>query len=100
MAGAREALMLATRALPLLLLAALTACSVEAPRTRGGEEGPAHDPVMSAAIEGLSKDATIIERLESFGIESTTTTPEQMAAIIKAELPVYTEAVKAAGLLK
>jgi tripartite-type tricarboxylate transporter receptor subunit TctC len=57
------------------------------------------DP-LSAAIQGLSKDATIIERLESFGIESTTTTPEQMAAIIKAELPVYTEAVKAAGLLK
>jgi tripartite-type tricarboxylate transporter receptor subunit TctC len=55
---------------------------------------------LSAAIQGLSKDATIIERLESFGIESTTTTPEQMAAIIKAELPVYTEAVKAAGLLK
>lgn len=40
------------RALPLLLLAALVACSAEAPRTRGGEEGPAHDPVMSAAIEG------------------------------------------------
>ncbi len=40
------------RALPLLLIAALAACSADAPRTRGGEEGPAHDPVMSAAIEG------------------------------------------------
>lgn len=42
----------ARRALPLILLAALAACSAEAPRTRGGEEGPAHDPVMQAAIEG------------------------------------------------
>ncbi|MBX9664782.1 hypothetical protein [Novosphingobium sp.] len=44
--------MLATRALSLILITALAACSAEAPRTRGGEEGPAHDPVMSAAIEG------------------------------------------------
>ena len=35
-----------------LLGAALVACSAEAPRTRGGEEGPVHDPVMTAAIEG------------------------------------------------
>jgi hypothetical protein len=34
------------------LAACLSACAVEAPRTRGAEEGPAHDPVMSAAIEG------------------------------------------------
>lgn len=52
MAGAWEAFMHALRALPLLLLAALAACSAEAPRTRGGEEGRAHDPVMQAAIEG------------------------------------------------
>jgi hypothetical protein len=35
-----------------LCAAALAACSAEAPRTRGAEEGPAHDPVMSAALEG------------------------------------------------
>lgn len=35
-----------------LLLAGLAACAAEAPRTRGAEEGPAHDPVMTAAIEG------------------------------------------------
>lgn len=52
MAGAKDTRMPVTRALPLLLIAALAACSAEAPRTRGGEEGPAHDPVMSAAIEG------------------------------------------------
>lgn len=35
-----------------VLLAGLAGCSAEAPRTRGAEEGPAHDPVMTAAIEG------------------------------------------------
>lgn len=34
------------------LLIGVAACAGEADRTRGGEEGPAHDPVMSAAIEG------------------------------------------------
>lgn len=52
MAGAWKARMQLRHALPLLLIAALAACSADAPRTRGGEEGPAHDPVMSAALEG------------------------------------------------
>lgn len=52
MAGAWKPFMQTFRALPLLLIAALAACSAETPRTRGGEEGPAHDPVMSAALEG------------------------------------------------
>lgn len=39
-------------ALSAMLLAALAACSAEAPRTRGAEEGPVHDPVMTAALEG------------------------------------------------
>ncbi|OYU35037.1 hypothetical protein [Novosphingobium sp. PASSN1] len=39
---------------PLLaaLLVGVSACAGEAEHARGGEEGPAHDPVMSAAIEG------------------------------------------------
>lgn len=36
----------------LALLAALAGCAGEAPRERGGEGDGAHDPVMSAAIEG------------------------------------------------
>lgn len=39
-------------ALLVLVCALLAACSAEAPRTRGAEEGPGHDPVMSAALEG------------------------------------------------
>jgi tripartite-type tricarboxylate transporter receptor subunit TctC len=53
---------------------------------------------LSSALQALSKDPAIIERMEQFGVEAIVTTPEQMAAMIKAELPVYAEAVKAAGL--
>ena len=43
----------ASRALmAALLCAGLAASGAEAPRTRGGDEGPVHDPVMSAALEG------------------------------------------------
>jgi len=45
-------MMILRLALCALLGATLAACSAEAPRTRGGEEGPVHDPVMTAAIEG------------------------------------------------
>lgn len=68
-----------------------------------GTLAPARTPraiveTLSNAIQALSKEPAVIERLEQFGVESTTTTPEQMAAIIRAEQPVYAEAVKAAGL--
>ena len=48
----------------------------------------------------LSKEANTIERLNEIGVESTTTTPEQMGAIIRGEQSVYAEAVKAAGLMR
>ena len=35
-----------------------------------------------------------------YGVDALTTSPEQMTAMIKGEVPVYTEAVKAAGLTK
>jgi len=45
-----------TRALPvsalLALLAALAGCAGESPREHGEEASGAHDPVMTAAIEG------------------------------------------------
>jgi tripartite-type tricarboxylate transporter receptor subunit TctC len=56
--------------------------------------------LISNAIQELSKDPKVIETLGSYGVEALTTTPEQMAAIIKGELPIYTEAVKAAGLTR
>jgi len=56
--------------------------------------------LVSNAIQELSKDPKVIETLGSYGVDALTTTPEQMAAMIKGELPIYTEAVKAAGLIK
>jgi len=50
--GAWGTMMILRFAFSALLGAALAACSAETPRTRGAEEGPVHDPVMSAAIEG------------------------------------------------
>jgi hypothetical protein len=45
-----------TRAFPvsalLALLAALAGCAAEVPREHGEETNGAHDPVMTAAIEG------------------------------------------------
>jgi hypothetical protein len=43
---------------------------------------------------------SVVEWMEGWGVESTTTTPEQMLANIRAELPIYTDAIKAAGLSK
>jgi tripartite-type tricarboxylate transporter receptor subunit TctC len=70
-----------------------------------GTLAPAKTPravidILSNAIQALSKDPAVIERLNENGVESTTTTPAQMAEIIRAEQPVYAEAVKAAGLGK
>jgi tripartite-type tricarboxylate transporter receptor subunit TctC len=48
----------------------------------------------------LSKSPEVLERMEGWGVESTTVTPEQMQDIIRAEFPIYLEAVKAAGLSK
>ncbi len=70
-----------------------------------GTLAPARTPrpvidVIANAIMALSKEANTIERLNEIGVESTTTTPEQMGAIIRGEQGVYAEAVKAAGLMR
>ena len=70
-----------------------------------GTLAPAKTPkpiidLLSKAIQELSRDPAVIKRLDEVGVESTTTTPEQMAEIIRAEQAVYAEAVKAAGLRK
>jgi tripartite-type tricarboxylate transporter receptor subunit TctC len=54
--------------------------------------------MVSTAIQSVAREPAIAERLEQLGVEAIGSTAEQMAAIIKAEQPVYAEAVKAAGL--
>ena len=56
--------------------------------------------ILAKAIMDLSREPGVIDKLEQSGVLSTTTSPEQMAAIIKEEQSAYAEAVKAAGLSK
>ena len=56
--------------------------------------------LLANTIMDLSKSPEVVERMEGWGVESTTVTPEQMQDIIRAEFPIYLEAVKAAGLSK
>ncbi len=56
--------------------------------------------LLANTIMDLSKSPEVVERMEGWGVESTTVTPEQMQDIIRAEFPIYFEAVKAAGLSK
>lgn len=53
---------------------------------------------VSSAIQAIAREPAVVERLEQLGVEPMGTTPEQMASIIRAEQPVYAEAVRAAGL--
>jgi tripartite-type tricarboxylate transporter receptor subunit TctC len=53
---------------------------------------------LSSAIQRLSREPAVIERLEQLGVESISTTPEQMDAMIRAEQVIYAEAARAAGL--
>jgi tripartite-type tricarboxylate transporter receptor subunit TctC len=55
---------------------------------------------LSAEIVKLSKDPAVTKRFTEMGISASTTTPEETAAIIKRELPLYETAVKASGLAK
>ena len=55
---------------------------------------------LSTAIQAIAREPAIVERLEQLGIEPMGTTPEQMATIIRAENPVYAEAIRAAGLAR
>jgi len=68
-----------------------------------GMMAPAKTPravidMVASAIQAIAREPAVVERLEQLGVEPMGTTPEQMAAIIRAEHPVYAEAVRAAGL--
>ena len=68
-----------------------------------GTLAPARTPraivdILANAIMAITRDPATIERLDQVGVEAITTNPDQMAAMIKAELPVYSEAIKATGL--
>jgi tripartite-type tricarboxylate transporter receptor subunit TctC len=53
---------------------------------------------LSAEIARAVKDPTIAARLTDLGVEPLGNRPEELAAMIAAEIPVWTEAVSIAGL--
>jgi tripartite-type tricarboxylate transporter receptor subunit TctC len=56
------------------------------------------DKVAQATIEA-AKSPEIAKRLADLGIATSTTTPEEMAAVIKSDKTRYSDILKAAGLL-
>ena len=56
------------------------------------------DKVAQATIEA-AKSPEIAKRLADLGIAASTTTPEEMAAVIKSDKVKYTDYLKAAGML-
>lgn len=56
------------------------------------------DKVSQATIEA-AKSPEIAKRLLDLGIAATTTTPEEMAAVIKSDKTKYSEILKAAGMM-
>jgi tripartite-type tricarboxylate transporter receptor subunit TctC len=55
---------------------------------------------ISAEIIKIGKNPEIVEKFDKLAIAPAATTPEDMSAIIRRELPIYETAVKAAGLMK
>jgi tripartite-type tricarboxylate transporter receptor subunit TctC len=53
---------------------------------------------MSEAVALVCKDPEVITTMEKLSLEPLGNTPEEVAEIIRQELPVYAAAVEAAGL--
>jgi len=53
---------------------------------------------IAAEVARGAKDPKVSERLVSFGVDPSSNTPEEFAAMIAAEIPLWAEAVKAAGV--
>jgi tripartite-type tricarboxylate transporter receptor subunit TctC len=53
---------------------------------------------IATAVEAAAKDADFAKRLASFGVDPVGSTPEQFAATIAADLALWGEAVKLAGI--
>jgi tripartite-type tricarboxylate transporter receptor subunit TctC len=53
---------------------------------------------IAAEVARGAKDPKVSERLMSFGVDPLSTSPEEFAVMIAAEIPLWAEAVKAAGV--
>jgi tripartite-type tricarboxylate transporter receptor subunit TctC len=55
---------------------------------------------LSKAILTVCRDREVVQKMANLSLEAAGSTPEQLAAAIQADLPVYRKAVEAAGLLR
>jgi tripartite-type tricarboxylate transporter receptor subunit TctC len=55
---------------------------------------------LANAIATLCHDPKVIKLMSDLGVDAVGGTPEELAAVIRADLPVYRAAVEAAGLLR
>jgi tripartite-type tricarboxylate transporter receptor subunit TctC len=53
---------------------------------------------LSDAVAAICREPDVIKSLEKLSLQPVGSTPEQVAEIIRQELPVYAAAVAAAGL--
>jgi tripartite-type tricarboxylate transporter receptor subunit TctC len=55
---------------------------------------------LSQAVAGVCRDPEVVKLMAELSVESIGSTPEELAAAIAADLPVYRAAVEAAGLMR
>lgn len=55
---------------------------------------------LSRALGEIGREPEVIQAMAKLGVDSVTTTPEELAAAIQADLPIYRAAAEASGLIK
>ena len=48
----------------------------------------------------ICRDHEVVKLMSDLGVDAVATTPEELAAAIQADLPIYRAAVEAAGLMR
>jgi tripartite-type tricarboxylate transporter receptor subunit TctC len=55
---------------------------------------------LARAMGTICRNPQVIKLMSDLGLDSVGSTPEQLAAAIRADLPIYRAAVEAAGLMR
>jgi tripartite-type tricarboxylate transporter receptor subunit TctC len=55
---------------------------------------------LAQAMAAICRDPEVVKLMSDLGVDAVSTTPEELAAAIQADLPIYRAAVEAASLLR
>jgi tripartite-type tricarboxylate transporter receptor subunit TctC len=55
---------------------------------------------LAQAIVAVCHDSEVVRLFSDLGVDAVGSTPEELSAVIRADLPTYRAAVEAAGLLR